>query len=278
VDGGIGSTRIIFGAYIQLITAANGIGDILKLQDVVYDRATTSWTAPYVANSLDLTARMDLISIIKTTLDYQERIHSDLANNRPITVDTDIGCFTGTIEFPSNVYTLVIPPPSIPMIVIPGGASPARKEQARMDYNGILPAYVDALKAHAAAVGAVQNIAAITAYEVLVTAYNTWILGGVRVPLLRAPNPIPVGNFRYAGEIGYYDANNFHFVKTNSLIPLIPLVVPVVPDIMNFNDPECPYVETRLATRAVKQAGGSYYKKYLKYKNKYLNQILIDDE
>ena len=47
---------------------------------------------------------------------------------------------------------------------------------------------------------------------------------------------------------------------------------------MEFNDPECPYVDTRPINRAAIQTGGSYYKKYLKYKNKYIKQSLLENE
>ena len=68
-------------------------------------------------------------------------------------------------------------------------------------------------------------------------------------------------------ELGWYKPNNdLYFVKVEG---------DDIDNITFFND-DCPFVETRTYDRAVIQAGGAYYKKYLKYKNKYFSKKNIN--
>jgi hypothetical protein len=248
------------------------VGPIFKLQNLRYARPNWesmnrlgAWNRLDVTNIDLLNERMLAISIIKTTLDYQERIHSDPANNRSITVDTDAGCLTGTIDFPSNIYTLEIPVPVAPVISITPGTGTAADNirlRERQVFAAARNAHGIALQAYIAAFGASTNVNYLAVLANYIDPSTTAKFNNPIVPVV-----FP------AGEIGYYDAGdrNIRFVKIN-------FTDTGDPKKMKFNDPECPYVETRLATRAVKQAGGSYYKKYLKYKNKYINQILLDNE
>jgi hypothetical protein len=219
-----GSARIIFGSYIQLIEDDKGSGTIYKLDNINYDNGKWVNNSTYFINIPD-NVHCILISLIKTTYDYQQLIKT--TGTKEITMDTYDICKTGLLDIPSNVYTLKINLDDSEILRI----TEAYKDKIVKEIQE--EAVVKALQSD-------PTLSLIDIQKVKQTAYfasYSSIDARAEAYFLRLRN---------LSEIGYYNPDEclIYYVKTQ-------------PNLDKFKEKTCPFIETRINLMANIQAGGT---------------------